>query len=92
MSVIFLNHLGATLDNCDPRIMDGLAVERHIIAFDNRGVGATGGTTPETVAEMAKDAIALSLENSSPSGTRNSISFSTEMPMAINRPGSSLPG
>jgi pimeloyl-ACP methyl ester carboxylesterase len=57
--VIYLNHLGATLDNCDPRIMDGIARQRHIIAFDNRGVGATGGKTPQTVAEMAKDAIAF---------------------------------
>lgn len=57
--VIFLNHLGATLDNCDPRVMDGIASQRHIIAFDNRGIGSTGGQTPQTVAEMAKDAIAF---------------------------------
>lgn len=55
--IIFLNHLGATLDNCDPRIMDGLATKFQIIAFDNRGIGATKGTTPKTIAEMAKDAI-----------------------------------
>lgn len=55
--VIFLNHLGATLDNCDPRIMDGIAPKHQIIAFDNRGVGATEGKTPITIAEMAKDAI-----------------------------------
>jgi len=55
--VIFLNHLGATLDNCDPRVMDGIATKHQIIAFDNRGVGATEGTTPVTIAEMAKDAI-----------------------------------
>lgn len=57
--VIFLNHLGATLDNCDPRIMDGLATKHLLIAFDNRGVGATEGTTPKTIAEMAKDAISF---------------------------------
>jgi len=57
--VIYLNHLGATLDNCDPLIMDGIARQRHIIAFDSRGVGSTGGQTPQTVAEMAKDAIAF---------------------------------
>lgn len=55
--VIFLNHLGATLDNCDPVIMDGIASGHQIIAFDNRGVGATEGKTPITIAEMAKDAI-----------------------------------
>lgn len=58
-TVIFLNHLGATLDNCDPRIMDGIAKEHQIIAFDNRGVGATEGTTPLTISEMAKDARAF---------------------------------
>lgn len=57
--VIFLNHLAATMDSCDPRIMDGLATQHQIICFDNRGVGATKGTTPKTVAEMAKDAMAF---------------------------------
>ncbi len=57
--VIFLNHLGATLDNCDPRIMDGMATKHQIIAFDNRGVGATDGETPKTISEMAKDARAF---------------------------------
>src|SRR6266498_5725843 len=57
--VIFLNHLGATLDNCDPRIMDGIATKHQIIAFDNRGVGATEGKTPVTISEMAKDAISF---------------------------------
>jgi pimeloyl-ACP methyl ester carboxylesterase len=59
ISVIFLNHLGATLDNCDPRIMDGIAKQHEIIAFDNRGVGATKGKTPLTISEMAKDARAF---------------------------------
>ena len=57
--VIFLNHLAATMDNCDPRIMDGIASTHQIICFDNRGVGATKGKTPNTVAEMAKDARAF---------------------------------
>jgi len=57
--VIFLNHLAATMDNCDPRIMDGIASKHQIICFDNRGVGATKGKTPKTVAEMAKDARAF---------------------------------
>lgn len=57
--VILLNHLGATLDNCDPRVVDGLAAKYRVIAFDNRGVGASGGQTPATVAAMARDAIAF---------------------------------
>ncbi|MDR3079582.1 MAG: alpha/beta hydrolase [Streptomyces sp.] len=55
--LILLNHLGAVLDNWDPRVVDGLAAHRHVIAFDNRGIGATGGATPRTVAEMAQDAV-----------------------------------
>lgn len=55
--VVLLNHLGATLDNFDPRVVDGLAARHRVIAFDNRGVGASGGKTPATVAEMARDAI-----------------------------------
>jgi pimeloyl-ACP methyl ester carboxylesterase len=57
--VIFLNHLAATLDNCDPRIMDGIASQHQVISFDNRGVGATKGKTPKTIAEMAADARAF---------------------------------
>lgn len=41
--VIFLNHLAATMDNCDPRIVDGIASKHQIICFDNRGLGATKG-------------------------------------------------
>ena len=57
--IIFLNHLSATMDECDPRIMDGLATQHQVICFDNRGVGATKGTTPQTVLEMTKDTIAF---------------------------------
>ena len=54
--VIYLNHLAATLDNCDPRIMDGIATTHQIISFDNKGVGATKGKTQKTIQEMASDA------------------------------------
>lgn len=57
--IIFINHLSATMNECDPSIMDSLASSHQIICFDNRGVGATKGTTPQTVSEMATDAIAF---------------------------------
>lgn len=57
--VIFLNHLAAVLDNWDPRVVDGLASQRRVITFDNRGVGASQGTTPSSIAEMANDAVAF---------------------------------
>lgn len=55
--VIYLNHLAANLDNCDPRIMDAIAAQRHIISFDYRGVGATTGEQGTSIPDMAKDAI-----------------------------------
>src|ERR1700722_7647779 len=57
--VIFLNHLAAVLDNWDPRVVDGIAARHRVITFANRGVGASQGTTPRSVAAMAQDAIAF---------------------------------
>lgn len=58
--LILLNHWGAVLDNFDPRIVDGLARTRRVIAIDYRGIGASGGTAPVTIDEMARDVIELS--------------------------------
>jgi pimeloyl-ACP methyl ester carboxylesterase len=55
--VVFLTHLAAVLDNWDPRVVDGIAATRRVIAFDNRGVGASSGSTPTTIEEMARDAV-----------------------------------
>ena len=57
--VIFLTHLAAVLDNWDPRVVDGIAAERRVVTFDNRGVGASTGSTPNTIEAMAKDAVAF---------------------------------
>ncbi|MBS7600577.1 MULTISPECIES: alpha/beta hydrolase [Pseudomonas] len=58
--LILLNHWGAVLDNFDPRIVDGLARTRRVIAIDYRGIGASGGTAPVTIDGMARDVIELS--------------------------------
>ncbi len=55
--VVFLTHLAAVLDNWDPRVVDGIAAHHRVIAFDNRGVGATTGTTPKSIQAMAADAV-----------------------------------
>ncbi|MGP3638063.1 alpha/beta fold hydrolase [Streptomyces sp. 24-1644] len=55
--LILLNHLAAVLDNWDPRVIDGLAARRRVITFDNRGVGASGGSTSDTIEAMAHDAV-----------------------------------
>ncbi len=57
--VIFLHHLMAVLDDWDPRVIDGIAEQHRVIAFDNRGVGASGGSVPHTIEEMARDAISF---------------------------------
>jgi pimeloyl-ACP methyl ester carboxylesterase len=55
--VVFLTHLAAVLDNWDPRVVDGIAAKHRVITFDNRGVGASSGSTPTTIEEMANDAV-----------------------------------
>jgi alpha/beta hydrolase fold len=57
--VIFLNHLAGVLDNWDPRVVDGIAARHRVITFDNRGVGASQGSTPGSIEAMARDAVAF---------------------------------
>src|SRR3954452_20668651 len=57
--LVFLHHFTAVLDDWDPRVIDGIAAGRHVITFDNRGVGSTGGKVPHTLAAMAADATAF---------------------------------
>jgi pimeloyl-ACP methyl ester carboxylesterase len=59
--LVLITHLAAVLDNWDPRVVDGLAATRRVIAFDNRGVGASTGTVPKTIQAMAKDAVTFIL-------------------------------
>ena len=54
--VVLFVHLAATLDNWDPRIVDAIARRRHVIAFDQPGVGASTGRVPDTIEAMADDA------------------------------------
>jgi len=58
--VLFLTHLAAVLDNWDPRVIDGIAAKHHVIAFDNRGIGASSGSPSNSIEQMADDAIAFS--------------------------------
>jgi pimeloyl-ACP methyl ester carboxylesterase len=55
--VVFLQHFRGNIDNWDPALIDAIAADREVILFDNVGVGATSGTTPGTVEEMARDAV-----------------------------------
>jgi pimeloyl-ACP methyl ester carboxylesterase len=57
--VVFFVHLAATLDYWDPRIVDAIAEHRHVITFDQRGVGASTGEVPDSIEAMAEDAYAF---------------------------------
>jgi len=57
--LVLLQHFRGNLDNWDPDLVDALAADRRVITFDNVGVGATTGRTPNTVEAMAHDAIAF---------------------------------
>ncbi|WP_458779848.1 alpha/beta fold hydrolase [Arthrobacter sp. D3-16] len=54
--VVFFVHLAATMDNWDPRIIDPIAKNRHVITFDQPGVGASTGKVPDNIEAMAEDA------------------------------------
>jgi pimeloyl-ACP methyl ester carboxylesterase len=57
--LVLLQHFRGNLDNWDPALIDALASTRRVVAFDNTGVGGSTGTTPDTVEQMARDAIAF---------------------------------
>ncbi|MFD7834489.1 alpha/beta fold hydrolase [Streptomyces sp. NPDC059761] len=57
--LVLLMHFRGNLDNWDPALVDALAQNRRVIAFDNTGVGRSSGTTPSTITQMAQDVIAF---------------------------------
>jgi pimeloyl-ACP methyl ester carboxylesterase len=58
-ALVLLQHFRGNLDNWDPALVDALARDRRVVTFDNAGVGGSTGTTPSTIAQMARDAIAF---------------------------------
>src|SRR4029453_17108849 len=59
LPLLFLQHFTGTLDNWDPAVTDPLAAGREVILFDNAGVGRSTGPVPQTIAGMAKHALAF---------------------------------
>jgi pimeloyl-ACP methyl ester carboxylesterase len=57
--LVFNVHFLGTMDHWDPMITDGFAQGREVILFDNAGVGASSGETPESIYEMARYAEAF---------------------------------
>ncbi|MET4084195.1 pimeloyl-ACP methyl ester carboxylesterase [Pedobacter sp. UYP30] len=55
--ILLLGHFRANMENWDPAVTDGLGRDRPVILFSNTGIGASSGSTPDNVLQMAKDAI-----------------------------------
>ncbi len=55
--LVLLQHFRGNLENWDPHLIDALSSSRDVVVFDNTGVGATTGSTPTTIGQMADDAI-----------------------------------
>src|SRR3984957_1119147 len=57
MPLVLLQHFSGNIDAWDPAVVNALALDRPVIAFDNAGVGRSTGQTPDSVEAMARDAI-----------------------------------
>jgi pimeloyl-ACP methyl ester carboxylesterase len=57
--LVLFQYFRGNLDSWDPALIDALATDRRVITFDNAGVGGSTGTTPDSVEQMARDAIAF---------------------------------
>jgi pimeloyl-ACP methyl ester carboxylesterase len=57
--LVLLQHFRGNLDSWDPALIDALAPARRVVTFDNAGVGGSTGTAPDTIEQMARDAIAF---------------------------------
>jgi len=55
--LVLLQHFSGNIDAWDPAVVNALATDRPVIAFDNAGVGRSSGQTPDTIAAMARDAV-----------------------------------
>ena len=45
-SLVLLQHFSGNIDAWDPAVVNALALDRPVIAFDNAGVGRSTGKTP----------------------------------------------
>jgi pimeloyl-ACP methyl ester carboxylesterase len=58
--LLFLEYFNSNMDSWDPDVTNSLAADHEVILFDNAGVSASGGETPETIA-MTKHCVAFCL-------------------------------
>ncbi|MEJ0094966.1 MAG: alpha/beta hydrolase [Methylocella sp.] len=52
--LILPRRFSGNIDARDPAVVNALAADRRVIAFDNAGVGRSTGQTPDAVAAMAR--------------------------------------
>ena len=57
--LVMLVHLAATLDNWDPKLLDLISKEHHVLVLDLPGVGASQGKVATTIPGMAEQTIAI---------------------------------
>jgi pimeloyl-ACP methyl ester carboxylesterase len=57
--LLFLGYFNSNIDAWDPQVTNRLAADHEVILFDNAGVGASEGETPDTVAEMTQHCVAF---------------------------------
>lgn len=57
--IVLLQHFTGTMDAWDPAVVNALAQTRPVIAFNNLGIGTSGGNTPDSIEQMARDAEAF---------------------------------
>ena len=55
--LVLLQHFSGNIDAWDPAVVNALAADRPVIAFDNAGVGRSTGQTPDNIAAMSRDAV-----------------------------------
>jgi pimeloyl-ACP methyl ester carboxylesterase len=59
LPLVMLQHFRGNLDNWDPALTDALAAEREVILVDYPGVGSSSGDFGPTIADAARQMIAL---------------------------------
>jgi pimeloyl-ACP methyl ester carboxylesterase len=86
--LVLLQRFRGNLDNWDPALIDALASKRRVLTFDNAGVGSSSGSTPDTIEQMAGDAIAFidSLDLASVDLLGFSIGSFVAQQIALTRP------
>ena len=73
--LLFLGYFNSNMDAWDPAVTNSLAADHEVILFDNAGVGASGGETPYTVAEMTPQCVGFLSCNRSQGDSRRGLLF-----------------